>query len=208
MALTVLCHSQKEKYDYFLDWINKNEVGYIKNLSFCEIIHLFENIHKQRSYKVFVAMPYISFKRVNEFNKLFKEALDEISRKIEFGLELIPIMRFRGESQRIDRRLIDKIKECHIFVGDLTTVNDNVIFEVGLAEGFEKKLLLIRAEEDTERLPFDKASQLDKGKIIPFDMDKLQYIPYSNSGYYNDIKSILRNNIPVIVEQLRSRQNV
>lgn len=208
LALVVLCYLQKDKYDYFLDWINKNELGYIENLSCGEILHLFENLHKQRSYKVFVAMPYISFKRVNEYNRLFKEALEEISRKVGFGLELIPIMRFRGESQRIDRRLIEKIKECDIFIGDLTTVNDNVIFEVGLAEGFDKKLLLIRAEEDTERLPFDKASQLDKGKIIPFDMDKLQYIPYSNSGYYNDIKSILRNNIPVIVEQLRSRQNV
>lgn len=208
LALVVLCYLQKDKYDYFLDWINKNELGYIESLSCGEILHLFENLHKQRSYKVFVAMPYISFKRVNEYNRLFKEALEEISRKVGFGLELIPIMRFRGESQRIDRRLIEKIKECDIFVGDLTTVNDNVIFEVGLAEGFDKKLLLIRAEEDTERLPFDKASQLDKGKIIPFDMDKLQYIPYSNSGYYNDIKSILRNNIPVIVEQLRSRQNV
>ena len=75
-------------------------------------------------------MPYISFKRVNEYNKLFKEVLSEISKKIGFGLELIPIMRFRGESQRIDNRLIECIKKCDIFVGDLTTVNDNVIFEV------------------------------------------------------------------------------
>lgn len=208
LALVVLCYLQKDKYDYFLDWINKNELGCIEDLSCSQILSLFKNLHKQRSYKVFVAMPYISFKRVNEYNKLFKEALEEISWKVGFGLELIPIMRFRGESQRIDRRLIDKIEECDIFVGDLTTVNDNVIFEVGLAEGFGKKLLLIRAEEDTERLPFDKASQLDKGKKIPFDMDKLQYIPYSNSGYYNDIKSILRNNIPVIVEQLKKEHNV
>ena len=77
-----------------------------------------------------------------------------------------------------------------------------------MAEGFGKKLFLIRAIEDTDKLPFDEATQLDKGKIIPFDMDKLQYIPYSNSGYYNDIKSILKNNIPVIVEQLRIERNV
>ncbi|MBO4263109.1 MAG: hypothetical protein J5871_00325, partial [Bacteroidales bacterium] len=120
-----------------------------------------------------------------------------------FGLELIPIMRFRGESQRIDRRLIEKIKECDIFIGDLTTVNNNVIFEIGLAEGNNKKILLIRSKEDTDRLPFDEATALDKGKLIPFDLDKLQYIPYSNSGYYNDIKAIMRNNIPVIVEQLK-----
>ena len=117
-------------------------------------------------------------------------------------------MRFRGESQRIDQRLINCIKECDIFVGDLSTVNDNVIFEVGLAEGCGKKILLIKAEEDTDRLLFDQATNLNKGKIVPFDMDKLQYIPYSNSGYYNDIKSIIRNNIPVIVEQLRNEGHV
>lgn len=208
LANIIIGYQQPRKSKKFIDWINENEVGTITELSCENIIRLFDNIHKQRSYKVFVAMPYISFKRVNEYNKLFKEVLSEISQKVGFGLELIPIMRFRGESQRIDRRLIDCIKMCDIFVADLTTVNDNVIFEVGLAEGNNKKILLIKAEEDTEHLPFDKATQLDKKKRIPFDLDKLQYIPYSNSGYYNDIKNILKNNIPVIVEQLKKENNV
>ena len=208
LAIAIICYQEPDNYDKFLDWINKNEVDTIMELSCESIIQLFINIHKQRAYKVFVAMPYISFKRVNEYNKLFKEALSEISKKIGFGLELIPIMRFRGESQRIDNRLIECIKKCDIFVGDLTTVNDNVIFEVGLAEGNNKKILLLKAEEDTKQLPFDRATLLDKDKSIPFDFDKLQYIPYSNSGYYNDIKGILRNNIPVIVEQLKRENNV
>ena len=185
-------------------WINKNELGAIEHISFDNIIKVYDNIHKQRAYKVFVAMPYISHARVNEYNKLFKEVLAEISKNVNYGLELIPIMRFRGPSQRIDRRLIEKIKECDIFIGDLTTCNDNVIFEVGLAEGCGKKILLIKADEDTDKIPFDEATKLDKGTIIPFDMDKLQYIPYPNSGYYNSIKGIMKNNIPVIVEQLRN----
>lgn len=203
LALIVVFLKDNSAFEKFLKWINNNEVGNIHELFFENIIKLFDNIHKQRAYKVFVAMPYISFKRVNEYNKLFKEVLDEISKNTGFGLDLIPIMRFRGESQRIDRRLIDKIKECDIFIGDLTTVNNNVIFEIGLAEGNNRKILLIKSEEDTARLPFDEATKLDKGKLIPFDLDKLQYIPYSNSGYYNDIKSIMRNNLPVILEQLK-----
>lgn len=206
LALTVVYFNQNTVFETFLDWINKNEVGNIHELYFENIIRLFNNIHQQRSYKVFVAMPYISFKRVNEYNTLFKEILLDISKKIGFGLELIPIMRFRGESQRIDRRLIEKIKECDIFIGDLTTVNNNVIFEIGLAEGNNKKILLIRSEEDTEQIPFDKATTLNKGKKIPFDLDKLQYIPYSNSGYYNDIKAIMRHHIPVIIEQIKKER--
>ncbi len=208
LASTIICYQQPENFNKFIDWIKRNEVNTITELSCENIIRLFISIHKQRSYKVFVAMPYISHKRVTEYNTLFNEILSEISKEKGFGLELIPIMRFRGESQRIDHRLIEKIKECDIFIGDLTTVNNNVIFEVGLAEGNNKKILLIKADEDTDKLPFDEATSLDHGKIIPFDMDKLQYIPYSNSGYYNEIKGIMKRNIPVIVEQLKNESNV
>lgn len=207
LALIIKQYIQPDLLDKFVDWINKNELGTIEHISFDNIVKVYDNIHKQRAYQVFVAMPYISHARVNEYNKLFQEVLTEISKKVNYGLELIPIMRFRGASQRIDSRLINMIKKCDIFIGDLTTCNDNVIFEVGLAEGSGKKILLIKAvEEDTDKIPFDEATKLDKGVIIPFDMDKLQYIPYSNSGYYNSIKGIMRNNIPVIVEQLRNKK--
>ena len=204
LALMIKRYTQVDIFDKFVEWINKNELGTIEHISFDNIVKVYDNKHKQRAYQVFVAMPYISHARVNEYNKLFKEVLSEISKVINHGLELIPIMRFRGPSQRIDRHLIEKIKECDIFIGDLTTCNDNVIFEVGLAEGCGKKILLIKAEEDTDKIPFDEATKLDKGTIIPFDMDKLQYIPYSNSGYYNNIKGIMKNNIPVIVGQLKN----
>ena len=207
LALIIRKYQQPATLNDFLAWINKNELGTITHLRFDKINQIFDALHKQRSYKVFVAMPYISHARVEEFNKLFKEVLKEISDKIGFGLSLIPIMRFKGEAERIDSRLIQKIKDCDIFIGDLTTCNDNVIFEVGLAEGCGKKILLIRAEEDTDKMPFDEVSKSDQNKIIPFDMDKLQYIPYPNSGYYNRIKGIMRNNLPVIIEQLRN-QNV
>lgn len=202
LAMVIHKYNDTTPFTNFSEWINKNEMGNIDSLTFDNILKVYNNLHKQRSYKVFVAMPYISFKRVNEYNKLFTEILSEVSIKIGFNLELIPIMRFRGTSQRIDRRLIEKIKECDIFIGDLTTCNNNVIFEVGLAEGNDKEILLIKAEEDTSKLPFDETTKLDKGKNIPFDMDKLQYIPYSNSGYYNDIKSIMRINIPEIIKKL------
>lgn len=206
LSLIIKRFIQPDLFDKFIDWINKNELGTIEQISFANIIKVYDNIHRQRVYKVFVAMPYISHARVNEYNKLFREVLTEISKKINYGLELIPIMRFRGASQRIDSRLIEMIEKCDIFIGDLTTCNNNVIFEVGLAEGCGKKILLIKAEEDTDKIPFDEATKFDKGVIIPFDMDKLQYIPYSNSGYYNTIKGIMKNNIPVIVEQLRNSQ--
>lgn len=185
-------------FERYRKWINNNQLQTIKNIRPKELLGSFEG--QQKKFKVFVAMPYISHQRVNDYNKLFKEVLKEISEKESVFVELIPIMRFRGESQRIDYRLIEKIKECDIFIADLTTCNDNVIFEIGLAEGNNKPMVLIKAEGDGSKLPFDEA-KLNPKKNVPFDMDKLQWIPYDGIGYYNHIKSIMRNNIPEILKQ-------
>lgn len=201
ILLKYLIDNNKTDYLRFAKWINNNDIGKIKDLHCEQLIEVYENIHRHREYKVFVAMPYISYKRVNDFNKLFKEVLKEISeKKVQAKVTLIPIMRFRGSSQRIDARLIKCIKDCDIFIADLTTCNENVIFEVGLAEGNNKPKLLIRAESDTSKMPFDEI-ELSIQEHVPFDMDKLQWIPYSNSGYYNDIKSIVKNNLPTILNE-------
>lgn len=201
VMLKYLVDGNKTDFRRFAKWIKTNEIGKINGLYHTKLIDIYEHIHKRREYKVFVAMPYISFKRVNDFNNLFKEVFMEISeKKVQAKVSLIPIMRFRGNSQRIDSRLIKCIKECDIFIADLTTCNDNVIFEIGLAEGNNKPMLLIKAESDTSKMPFDEA-ELKLKEQVPFDMDKLQWIPYSSSGYYNDIKNIIKNNIPTILKE-------
>jgi len=186
----------ENEYNIFQKWLVNNDLVEIEQIKPTKIIDIFDRMHKKRIYKVFVAMPYISFKRVNDFNKLFKEVLKDIEKKEDIKLELIPIMRFRGSSQRIDSRLIQKIKECDIFVADLSTCNDNVVFEVGLAEGNNKPMILIKSEEDRLKVPFEQKGTDN----VPFDMDKLQWIPYSDTGYYNDIKSIIKTNLPEILK--------
>lgn len=194
-------HTQSEsKFESFKKWLFNSKIFKIKNLSPDEIIDFYNNNFK-KEYTVFVAMPYISDARVSDFNKLFKEVLEEISVNQNYELKLIPIMRFRGRTQRIDQRLVEKINECDIFVADLTTCNENVIFEVGLAEGANKPMILIKADLDSSRVPFEEAI-IDITSKLPFDMDKLQWIPYSATGYYNKIKAIMRNNIPEILKEL------
>ncbi len=193
--------NDESNYFRFKDWIVGNQLFNIQEASPVSIIDFYKNTHKKGPYNVFVAMPYVSHKQVNEYNKLFKEVLKEIQEKEKVELELIPIMRFRGASQRIDQRLIKKIKECDIFIADLTSCNDNVIYEIGLAEGNNKPMILIKAENDVIKVPFDKNEEyVQSAGKVPFDMDKLQYIPYSSTGYYNDIKSIIKNNLPEILK--------
>ena len=215
------CHfvSARGRKEKFFKWIIDSDLKHIRGVrsefvsgnmaeSMAEsFLKIFENTHSKGPYQVFVAMPYVSHKRVNDFNKLFNEVCIELSSEGKKGVqyELIPIMRFRGAAQRIDQRLIECIRRCDLFVADLTGNNPNVIFEVGLAEGAQKQMLLIRQEEmpDTGDIFQEDASAIENAKPVPFDMDKLQWIPYTATGYYNDIKDILRRNLPVMVDQLK-----
>lgn len=153
------------------------------------IIPIFNKLYQKKHIKIFVAMPYYSDDVVSEYNKLFKEALADVQKKAKskVDIELIPIMRFKGKSERIDRRLLDKIKECDVFVADLTQSNINVCFEIAYAEGREKPMLIFRDGADKTK--------------IPFDMDKLQYIPFKKSSYYSSIKGIIINNLPTILTE-------
>ena len=202
----VFCFISGNQGENFARWIAENRLADIADISPSKAISLFEKIHKRGPYRVFVAMPYVSFKRVNDFNKLFREALNELNCDGTNGIkyELTPIMRFQGASQRIDQRLIKCIRECDIFVADITGNNANVIFEVGLAEGANKPIFLIKQDNDDkpEKVFIKNDEYIKNNGQVPFDMDKLQYIPYSSTGYYNDIKGIVKRNLPVIVKEL------
>lgn len=185
----------KKKFVFFKDWVIDNDLFQIdkEGIKATSIIKIFDKISARRVYKLFVAMPYWSHTEVNEYNKLFKEICSDVSKKARVELELIPIMRFRGRSQRIDQRLLDKIQECDIFIADVTGNNINVVFEVGYADAHKKPIILFKNEMDPTH--------------VPFDMDKMQYLPYPDRGYYNDIKmkaignimEIIRNDFKVVI---------
>lgn len=178
-----------DKLNQFENWVLQNYFHEIPEITPDRIIQIFENLTKHRKLKIFVAMPYWSHSHVNEYNKLFREALKEIEQEKNILYELFPIMRHRGASQRIDQRLLKQIKECDIFIADLTGINQNVLYETAYAEGLDKPSLLLRTEED------------DKEKQLPFDMAQRQYVPYPKGAYYNSIKNILKNNLPTIIEK-------
>lgn len=177
----------QNKFDYFSKWIIKNHLFEAEETTAKSIIKIFDSIFLRKTFPVFVAMPYWSHAKVNEYNKLFKEILFEIQSKSQSNivLELIPIMRFKGRSQRIDQRLLDSIRKCEIFVADVTECNANVLYEVAFAEGCNKPSILIKEEKDPAELPFD--------------MDKRQYIPYDAAVYYTDIKTKVINQLKAIL---------
>jgi nucleoside 2-deoxyribosyltransferase len=191
IALVYYHVKDKKQYQSFLRWIITNHLFETTEILPRSIIKIYDKLYEKKVFKMFVAMPYYSHSTVNDYNKLFREICSDVSKKANVQIELIPIMRFRGKSQRIDQRLLDKIKECDVFVADITGNNINVIFEVGYAECRGIPMILLKKEEDEVK--------------SPFDMDKLQYLPYPSEGYYNDIKSKVSNNL---VEILSKEYNI
>lgn len=187
IALLYYQISDSKKNNLFKEWIINNHLFEINETKAKSIIKIYDKITEKKSLKLFVAMPYYSYSEINEFNKLYKEICIDVSKKAKMELELIPIMRFRGKSQRIDQRLLEKINECDIFIADITENNINVIFEVGYAESKDLPMILLKNESDKT--------------IVPFDMDKLQYLPFPNKGYYNDIKLKVTGNILEILRK-------
>lgn len=179
----------ENKFEYFTQWIIKNHLFEAEETTAKSIIKIFDNIFKQKVFPVFVAMPYWTHQKVNEYNRVFKSILAQVQSqtKLNIVLDLIPIMRFKGKSQRIDKRLLDSIRKCEIFIADVTGSNPNVLYEVAFAEGCNKPSILMKEETDKAELPFD--------------MDKRQYLPYSVDAFYDDFSKKVINNLKAILNE-------
>lgn len=176
-------------FSFFSKWIISNHLFNAEETKAESIIKIFDKINHNVDIKVFVAMPYYNDAKVTEYNKLFKETLSEIQGKAksEVTISLIPIMRFKGKSERIDVRLLAEIKDCDIFIADHTKCNENVSYEIAYADGCEKSILIIKGSKDKTK--------------APFDMDKLQYIPFNEDSYYSSIKGIVIRNLTEILSK-------
>jgi hypothetical protein len=179
----------QNKFEYFSQWIMKNHLFEAEETTAKSIIKIFDSIFMRKVFPVFVAMPYWTHLKVNEYNKVFKNILTQVQSqtKLNIVLDLIPIMRFKGKSQRIDKRLLDSIRKCEIFIADLTGCNPNVLYEVAFAEGCNKPSILMKEEIDTA--------------LLPFDMDKRQYIPYNVDAFYDDFSKKVINNLKAILNE-------
>ena len=90
------------------------------------------------------------------YYKMFGEDLSYITdstlfKSIEVNLKLKVIMLYDDkQSGNLNKRIKNEIRTCSFFIADLTSENNfnpNVMYEIGMAEGFNKKILQIINEE-------------------------------------------------------------
>lgn len=111
---------------------------------------------------VFVAMPF-----KNEFNEVYekgiKAAIGEIGKKC-----------VRVDEQVFTGPIVDKVNEnilrASVIIAELTEYNPNVFYELGLAHGYNKKVIMLT--QDISTIPFD----LRHLRIIKYEKDNINGI--------------------------------
>lgn len=94
--------------------------------------------------KVFVIMPF-----QDQFFEVYEMLKMEFSDMFEFtnaGEE--------GNQQNILKDIVQPIYEADVIIADLTGLNPNVMYELGLAHSFNKKTIII-SQDELSTLPFD-----------------------------------------------------
>lgn len=130
--------------------------------------------YRKAKKKVFVIMPFAS-----AFEDVWKGGIERACDKEGVGYMRVDKVSL---SSWITKDIIDFIEMADFVIADITGNNPNVMFEFGWSLALKKKPIVIRDENDSERLPFD--------------VKDIRHIRYTNSWngiekLYKDICSFL-----------------
>ena len=140
--------------------------------------------------KVFVIMPF-----EDEFFEVYEMLKMSFENDYEFsnaGDE--------GNQQNIMRDIIEPIYKSDIILADLTGLNANVMYELGIAHTFNKKTIII-TQDDLSKLPFDLKQYRAKDYSTHFKKfaDLVEYLECNMKGavsgevaYINPVKDFIQ----------------
>ena len=191
-ALAYYKLTNESKYRGFLSWIKKNNIGNVEKLHIDDVINLYDEIYEHVPKKVFLARWYPSAEHDgdDEYRKAESRisAIKEIVQQL--NLELTDLGTRETGTFDIRDVMYHDIRECDIFIADLSGARHNVMIEVGYALKHVK----------TARMLFYFQSS-DKCTSVPFDVSHLNYVPIVDSG---EIKTSVKARIENILEQARN----
>lgn len=191
-ALAYYKLTNESKYRGFLSWIKKNNIGNVEKLHINDVINLYDEIYQHVPQKVFLARWYPSAEHDGdeEYRKAESRigAIKEIVQ--ELNLELTDLGTRETGTFDIRKVMYHDIRECDIFIADLSGARHNVMIEVGYA---------LKHVETARMLFYFQAT--DKCNSVPFDVSHLNYVPIVDSA---EIKTSVKTRIENILEQARN----
>lgn len=191
-ALAYYRLTNESKYRGFLSWIKKNNIGNVEKLHIDDVINLYDEIYEHVPKKVFLARWYPSAE--HDGNDEYRKAESRISAIKEIvqqlNLELTDLGTRETGTFDIRDVMYHDIRECDIFIADLSGARHNVMIEVGYA---------LKHVKTARMLFYFQAS--DKCTSVPFDVSHLNYVPIVDSA---EIKTSVKARIENILEQARN----
>ena len=191
-ALAYYRLTNESKYRGFLSWVKKNSIGNVEKLHISDVINLYDEIFLHVPKKAFLARWYPSAENDGEDEanraKHRIEAMKEVAKELE--LDLTDLGTRETGTFNIHEVMFRDIRECDIFIADLTGARHNVMIEVGYA----------LKHIETERMLF-YFQESDKCKTVPFDVNDLNYVPIVDS---RDIRTKVKEHIQNILIQAKN----
>ena len=173
----------KKNGERFLNWAKINRLDAIDNISAENIINLYEESSK-REINVFVAMPYFSEDIVESHNKIYTRAIEKIKNDYDININLYEIMTYEGASVNIINDIFEKIKNCQIFIANITNNNPNVTYEMGWARALNIPIIIAKEKESEPKSDYKLDSY--------FEYQKEAYTTLKD-GISKHLKNILKD---------------
>lgn len=177
------------KYRGILSWLKKNNIGNVEKLHIDDVINLYNEIYEHVPKKVFLARWYPAEtdteyrQSVHRINAI-KEVADELN------LQLTDLGTRDTGTFDIREVMYHDIRECDIFIADLTGARHNVMIEVGYA----------LKHIDTGRMVF-YFQETESCQSVPFDVNHFSYDKIGDSA---EIKTKTKARILTILEQAKN----
>lgn len=185
-ALAYYRITNEAKYRGFLSWVKKNNIGSVENLHINDVINLYDEIYEHVPKKVFLARWYPADTDPEYNNSVHRiNALKEVI--TELGLDLTDLGTRDTGTFDIREVMYRDIRDCDIFIADLTGARHNVMVEVGYA----------LKHIDTGRMLFYFQETKDCPKV-PFDVNHFSYDQIFDSA---EIKEKTKARIQTILNQ-------
>lgn len=135
-----------------------------------------ENIPIQKN-KCFVIMPF-----KNEFDLLYGNLKEELE---ESGYTCIRADDISG-STAIMNKILSEMLSAQFVIADLTTLNANVFYELGIAHSFKDATNVIIIKRKKEKCPFD----LSHLSYIEYSDNNLKFLTSQIINYLDEVKYI------------------